>query len=88
MVWKLDRLGFSLPGLPDLATTLAERGVCFKSVQGVIEGTTLGGKLVFHMFGALAECERDLVRERTTAVLVPRPHGWDGPRHLPKLSSG
>jgi DNA invertase Pin-like site-specific DNA recombinase len=70
MIWKLDRLGRSLRHLIDVVTTLAQRGIGFKSLQENLDTTTSSGKLVFHMFGALAEFERDLIRERTQAGLV------------------
>src|SRR5512132_65721 len=66
-VWKLDRLGRSLRHLVDTVTGLAERGIGFRSLQEAIDTTTPGGKLVFHVFAALAEFERDLIRERTSA---------------------
>ena len=65
-----DRLGRSLRHLVDTVTGLADRGVGFRSLQEAIDTTTPGGKLVFHVFAALAEFERDLVRERTTAGLA------------------
>ncbi|MDF2744854.1 MAG: Resolvase, partial [Actinomycetia bacterium] len=71
VVWKLDRLGRSLPHLVDTVTGLAARGVGFRSFQEAIDTTTPGGKLVFHVFAALAEFERDLIRERTSAGLPP-----------------
>jgi DNA invertase Pin-like site-specific DNA recombinase len=67
VVWKLDRLGRSLRHLVDTITGLADRGIGFRSLQEAIDTTTPGGKLVFHVFAALAEFERDLIRERTTA---------------------
>ena len=70
VVWRLDRLGRSLPHLIDTVRSLAERGVGFKSVQESIDTTTPGGRLVFHVFAALAEFERDLIRERTHAGLA------------------
>jgi DNA invertase Pin-like site-specific DNA recombinase len=70
VVWKLDRLGRSLRHLVDTVTKLAERGIGFCSLQEAIDTTTSGGKLVFHVFAALAEFERDLVRERTSAGLA------------------
>jgi DNA invertase Pin-like site-specific DNA recombinase len=70
VVWKLDRLGRSLRHLVDTVTGLAERGNGFCSLQEAIDTTTPGGKLVFHVFAALAEFERDLVRERTSAGLA------------------
>jgi DNA invertase Pin-like site-specific DNA recombinase len=54
----------------DTVTGLAERGVGFRSLQEAIDTTTPGGKLVFHVFAALAEFERDLICERTTAGLA------------------
>jgi len=70
VVWRLDRLGRSLGHLIDTIKDLERRGVHFKSLQEQIDTTTSGGKLVFHVFGALAEFERDLIRERTHAGLV------------------
>jgi DNA invertase Pin-like site-specific DNA recombinase len=59
VVWKLDRLGRSLRHLVDTVTGLADRGIGFRSLQEAIDTTTPGGKLVFHVFAALAEFERD-----------------------------
>jgi DNA invertase Pin-like site-specific DNA recombinase len=70
VVWRLDRLGRSLRHLIDTITALDERGVGFKSLQENIDTTTSGGKLVFHIFGALAEFEREIIRERTQAGLA------------------
>jgi DNA invertase Pin-like site-specific DNA recombinase len=70
VVWKLDRLGRSLKHLIETITQLEERGVGFKSLTEHIDTTTSSGKLVFHLFGALAEFERDLIRERTQAGLA------------------
>jgi len=70
VVWRLDRLGRSLPHLIQTIRTLEARGVHFKSLQEQIDTGTSGGKLVFHVFGALAEFERDLIRERTHAALA------------------
>ncbi len=70
VVWKLDRLGRSLRHLVDTVTGLADRGIGFRSLQEAIDTTTPGGKLVFHVFAALAEFERDLIRERTSAGLA------------------
>jgi DNA invertase Pin-like site-specific DNA recombinase len=81
VVWKLDRLGRSLRHLVDTVTGLAERGVGFRSLQEAIDTTTPGGKLVFHVFAALAEFERDLIRERTSAGLAAaRARGRHGGR--------
>jgi len=67
VVWKLDRLGRSLGHLIDMVTNLREQGIGFASVSESIDTTTPGGKLFFHMMGALAEFERDLIVERTKA---------------------
>jgi DNA invertase Pin-like site-specific DNA recombinase len=69
VVWRLDRLGRSLSHLIETIRELANRGVGFRSLTENIDTTTSGGKLVFHFFGALAEFERDLIRERTLAGL-------------------
>lgn len=69
VVWRLDRLGRSLPHLIETVTELEARGVAFKSLTEEINTTTPGGKLIFHIFGALAEFERNLIRERTMAGL-------------------
>jgi DNA invertase Pin-like site-specific DNA recombinase len=70
VVWRLDRLGRSLRHLIDTITELHDQGVGFKSLQENIDTTTSGGKLVFHIFGALAEFEREIIRERTQAGLA------------------
>lgn len=69
VVWRLDRLGRSLKDLIERAEELKARGVGLKSLQESIDTTSSGGQLIFHMFGALAEFERNLVRERTQAGL-------------------
>jgi DNA invertase Pin-like site-specific DNA recombinase len=81
VVWRLDRLGRSLPHLIATMTDLEERGIGFKSLTENIDTTTSGGKLIFHIFGALAEFERNLIRERTTAGLTAaRARGRKGGR--------
>lgn len=65
VVWKLDRLGRSLPHLIETATALGGRGVGFRSLTETIDTTTPGGRLIFHIFGALGQFERDLIRVRT-----------------------
>jgi DNA invertase Pin-like site-specific DNA recombinase len=81
VVWRLDRLGRSLRHLIDTVTALDERGVGFRSLQESIDTTTSGGRLVFHLFGALAEFERDLIRDRTIAGLeAARQRGRRGGR--------
>ncbi len=69
VVWKLDRLARSLRQLIETVEQLHERGVGFASVTEAIDTTTPGGKMVFHVFGALAEFERELIRERTSSGL-------------------
>ena len=81
VVWRLDRLGRSLPHLITTMTDLEERGIGFKSLTENIDTTTSGGKLIFHIFGALAEFERNLIRERTQAGLTAaRARGKKGGR--------
>src|ERR1700674_49036 len=70
VVWRLDRLGRSLQHLIETLTDLDTRGIGFKSLTEAIDTTTPGGKLIFHIFGALAEFERELIRERTNAGLA------------------
>jgi DNA invertase Pin-like site-specific DNA recombinase len=81
VVWRLDRLGRSLPHLITTLTGLEEGGIGFKSLTENIDTTTSGGKLIFHIFGALAEFERNLIKERTTAGLTAaRARGRKGGR--------
>lgn len=68
-VWKLDRLGRSMKHLIEIITELQAKGVGFRSITENIDTTTSGGRLVFHLFGALAQFERDLIGERTRAGL-------------------
>jgi DNA invertase Pin-like site-specific DNA recombinase len=70
VVWRLDRLGRSLKHLIQVLNQLDEKGVYFKSIQESLDTSTPGGKLIFHVFGALAEFERDIIRERTLAGLA------------------
>lgn len=70
IVWKLDRLGRSLPHLIETVTALEKRNVGFRSITEAIDTTTSGGRLVFHLFGALGQFERDLIQERTRAGLA------------------
>lgn len=69
-VWRLDRLGRSLRHLVEVVAALEERGVGFRSLTENIDTTTPTGRLTFHIFAALAEFERDLIRERTMAGLT------------------
>lgn len=81
VVWKLDRLGRSLPHLVETVRNLATRGIGFRSLQEQMDTTTSGGTLIFHIFASLAEFERDLIRERTTAGLAAaRARGRQGGR--------
>jgi len=69
VVWKLDRLARSLKQLIETIEKLEQRKIGFKSVTESIDTTTAGGKLIFHIFGGLAEFERSIIRERTNAGL-------------------
>ncbi len=69
VVWRLDRLGRSLKHLIETVTKLREQNIAFKSITENIDTSTATGQLVFHIFGALAEFERNLIRERTIAGL-------------------
>src|SRR6266852_8385117 len=81
VVWKLDRLGRSLKDLIETLNLLKERGIDFISLTEKIDTTTPGVKLIFHLMGALAEFERDLIRERTNAGLeAARARGRKGGR--------
>jgi DNA invertase Pin-like site-specific DNA recombinase len=81
VVWRLDRLGRSLTHLIATITGLSDQHIGFKSVTENIDTTSSGGKLVFHIFGALAEFERDIIRERTQAGLTAaRARGRKGGR--------
>jgi DNA invertase Pin-like site-specific DNA recombinase len=70
VTWKLDRLGRSLPHLIETVAALERRGIGFRSLTEAIDTTTPGGRLVFHLFAALGQFERDLIRERTRAGLA------------------
>ena len=81
VIWRLDRLGRSLKHLIELVTELDQRKVGVKSLTESMDTTTPGGKLIFHIFGALAEFERNLIRERTNAGLAAaRARGRKGGR--------
>jgi len=86
VVWRLDRLGRSLKDLIERITQLHSRNIGFKSLTANID-TTSGGKLIFHIFGALAEFERDIIKERTNAGLTAaRARGRQGGRPRSSLS--
>jgi len=70
VVWRLDRLGRPLRHLIEVVTGLDEREVGFRSLRESIATTTAGGRLVFHLFGALAQFERQIIRDRTVAGLT------------------
>lgn len=81
VVWRLDRLGRSLPDLVQIVAELEQQGVAFESLTEKIETSSAAGKLVFHVFAALAEFERNLIRERTHAGLAAaRARGRKGGR--------
>ena len=81
VVWRLDRLSRSLKDLIDLVATLETKSIGLKSLQESIDTTVSSGRLVFHIFGALAEFERNLIRERTQAGLAAaRARGRKGGR--------
>lgn len=86
VVWRLDRLGRSLPDLVQIVADLEQRGIHFESLTEKIETGSAAGKLQFHVFAALAEFERGLIRERTHAGLAAaRARGRSGGRK-PKLA--
>jgi len=82
LVWRLDRLGRSMPHLVNLVEELRERGVGFRSIcDGAIDTTTASGELIFNIFSSLAQFERQLIQERTRAGLAAaRARGRKGGR--------
>src|SRR5919199_6505126 len=89
IVWRLDRLGRSLKHLIETVTKLKEQGVAFKSLSENIDTSTATGNLVFQIFGALAEFERNLIKERTIAGLdAARMRGRKGGRPRRNPASG
>ena len=81
VVWRLDRLGRGLKHLIEIVNDIEARGIGFKSLTESIDTTTTGGKLIFHIFGALAEFERNVIQERTRAGLnAARARGRQGGR--------
>ena len=70
VVWRLDRLGRSIRHLIDFLADLETRGIGFRSLTESIDTTSPGGRLVFHLFAALAQFERELIKERTNAGLA------------------
>ncbi len=88
VVWRLDRLGRSLKHLIETVTKLKEQNIAFQSITENINTSTATGQLVFHFFGALAEFERNLIRERTIAGIdAARARGRLGGRPKLKVSS-
>lgn len=86
VVWRLDRLGRSLKHLIETVTALQGQGIAFQSITENIDTSTATGQLVFHIFGALAEFERNLIKERTIAGLsAARARGRKGGR--PRLDA-
>lgn len=86
VVWKLDRLGRSLKDLIDRVDSLRHGGISFRSLQEALDTSTPAGQMIFHVIGALAQFERDLIRERTRAGLESaRARGRKGGRRF-KLS--
>ena len=89
IVWRLDRLGRSLKHLIETVTTLKEQGISFKSLTENIDTSTATGTLVFQIFGALAEFERNLIKERTVAGLnAARARGRIGGRPKQNPNAG
>lgn len=88
VVWRLDRLGRSLKQLIETVTMLGERGIELRSLKENIDTTTSTGKLMFHIIGAMAEFERDVISERTQAGLdAARARGrrGGGPKAIEKI---
>lgn len=92
VVWKLDRLGRSMRHLVTLIEELRQRGVNFRSLTDSIDTSTPMGRFFFHVMGALAEMERELIVERTRAGLAAGHYGYgckrDDDRDPPHLQSG
>jgi DNA invertase Pin-like site-specific DNA recombinase len=87
IVWRLDRLGRSLKDLVEIISELENNGIAFKSLNESIDTSSAGGKLIFHIFGALSEFERNLIRERTLAGLeAAKARGRTGGRK-PKMNA-
>jgi DNA invertase Pin-like site-specific DNA recombinase len=81
VVWRLDRLGRSLKHLISYVSSLEEKGVAFHSISESINTETPSGKFMFHVFGALSEFERNLIKERTRSGLeAARSRGRQGGR--------
>jgi DNA invertase Pin-like site-specific DNA recombinase len=87
VVWKLDRMARSLKQLIETVESLESRGIGFKSLTESIDTTTSGGRLVFHIFAALAEFERSIIRERTLAGLAAAKERGARPGRKPSLDA-
>ena len=87
VVWKLDRLARSLKQLIETVEGLEQRKIGFKSLTEAIDTTTSGGRLVFHIFAALAEFERAIIRERTLAGLAAAKARGARPGRKPSLDA-
>ena len=87
VVWKLDRLARSLKQLIETVENLEKRGIGFRSLTEAIDTTTSGGRLVFHIFAALAEFERGIIRERTVAGLKAARDRGARPGRKPALTA-
>src|SRR2546421_10417937 len=88
VVWRLDRLGRSLKHLIETVTKLQQQHIAFQSITENINTSTATGQLIFHIFGALAEFERNLIRERTLAGLeAARARGRLGGRPTLKVTA-
>jgi len=85
-VWKLDRLGRSLPHLLELVETLKGKAAGFRSLTEAMDTTTPGGELIFHVMGALAQFERSLIVERTRAGMQAARAQGRQPGRKPKLA--
>lgn len=86
VVWRLDRLGRSLKHLIDTVTLMEQQGVGFRSLHENVDTTSSTGKLVFHIFAALAEFERDLIVDRTKAGLAAARDRGAKPGRRPSLT--
>lgn len=81
VVWRLDRLSWSLKDLIEVVALLDSKKIGLRSLHESIDTSSSSGKLIFHIFGALAEFERNLIRERTRAgLLAARARGRKGGR--------
>jgi DNA invertase Pin-like site-specific DNA recombinase len=87
VVWRLDRLGRSLKHLIETVGVLHEEGVGFRSLHENVDTTTSTGRLVFHIFAALAEFERDLIVDRTKAGLAAARERGSKPGRKPSLNA-